>query len=1000
MTAKTLLHYRIVEQLGRGGMGIVYRAIDTKLNREVALKLLPPDRLADPVNKQRFLREAQAASALNHPNIITIHEINSDGDVDFIAMEYVRGQTLHEILQERRLSLDEALRYAVQIAGALTAAHSAGIIHRDLKPGNIMVREDGLVKVLDFGLAKLDRPPESGGKPATDETVTGPLTAVGTTVGTAAYMSPEQSLGTDVDARSDIFSFGVLLYEMFSGRRPFSGSTQSELLRSLHFAQPAALKSLRSEVPEDLDRLVSKTLEKNPELRYQTMAALTRDLTAIAGLPSQGISGGLPVGKVSTRPAAGTKEKWSKIASNRVRRSPIAAALVLAAVLAAAFVGWRLMRSAAHEPSPEALRWYQEGVNALRDGTYYKASKALAQAVSLDDQFSLAHARLAEAWLELDYSDKAREEMLRAMPLGSTPSVGRSDTLYLQAIHLTLTGDSAGAVDKYREIVARAPGPEKFNAYVDLGRAYEKNEKPKDAIQSYLEATRHHPEYPSAFLRLGILYGRQQDQAKAEAAFQSAESLYRSLSNIEGATEVLYQRAVLATRLGKGKDAQLLLERALDMARSAGNSHQEIMVLLQLSTATLRNNDATQAERYATDAIELGRTNGLEILTTQGLINLGNAYFIRGEHDKAVLHFTQAVDYAHRYKAQRTEARALLSLGSLRIQSGETADGLKNVEQALTFYLAGGYQKETAQALILTGRARRRQGDYDAAFHAFDQQLQLARKVGDQSQVALSEEGLGSVLLAQERFPEALAHFREQNRVSRLISDQVAIGYSLLNMGDSLWALGRYAEATALFDEASALANRPGGYQSLQAGLDQAQAEIALSQRRFAAAKEASRQLLARKGLGTDSAIEIRCVLGVAQAFSGERSQAVASTQEAVSLAEKAGIPALMSMSLLANSEALAEAGNGAKAVPTALAAQEKFSHAGKPESEWRSWAVAARSAASLGDVSHAQEYAAKAAAILAGLEQRWNADDFKSYLARLDVQYERSRIARISRNK
>jgi serine/threonine protein kinase len=223
MVDRTISHFEILEKLGEGGMGVVYKARDTHLDRFVALKVLPPERVADPERKRRFVQEAKAASALNHPNIITIHDIAQESGIDFIVMEYVPGKTVDELIPRKGMRLNKALKVAVQIADALAAAHTAGIIHRDLKPGNVMVTEDGRVKVLDFGLAKLTEIVAPGEDEATRTLK--PATEEGAILGTVAYMSPEQAQGKPVDARSDIFAFGSLLYEMVAGRRAFQSDT-------------------------------------------------------------------------------------------------------------------------------------------------------------------------------------------------------------------------------------------------------------------------------------------------------------------------------------------------------------------------------------------------------------------------------------------------------------------------------------------------------------------------------------------------------------------------------------------------------------------------------------------------------------------------------------------------------------------------------------------------------------------------------------------------------
>jgi len=216
MIGRRLLHYEITEKLGAGGMGVVYKARDRHLDRFVALKVLPPDRVSDPERKRRFAQEARAASALNHANIVIVHDIDEADDVHFIAMEYVEGKVLGDLIGHKGLPLGQALKYAVQIADALASAHAKGIIHRDLKPNNVMVTPDGIVKVLDFGLAKLAEDPVA----ETEPTQTLPMTQEGQIVGTVAYMSPEQAQGRKVDSRSDVFAFGSVLYEMLVGEPP------------------------------------------------------------------------------------------------------------------------------------------------------------------------------------------------------------------------------------------------------------------------------------------------------------------------------------------------------------------------------------------------------------------------------------------------------------------------------------------------------------------------------------------------------------------------------------------------------------------------------------------------------------------------------------------------------------------------------------------------------------------------------------------------------------
>jgi len=266
----TLGPYEILSLIGAGGMGEVYRARDPRLNREVAIKVLPADRVGDEDRRRRFVQEAHAASALNHPHIVTIHEIESANGNDFIVMEYVRGKSLDALIPRHGMRLGEVLRIAIPVADALAAAHARGIIHRDLKPANVMVGTDGAVKVLDFGLAKLIGREEADEAELT-HTADVALSVPGTMAGTAAYMAPEQATGGRVDARSDIFSFGAMLYEMVTGVRAFAGPSTADTLAAVLRAQPKLPTTLVPGVPPDLEKVILRCLRKDPERRFQHM---------------------------------------------------------------------------------------------------------------------------------------------------------------------------------------------------------------------------------------------------------------------------------------------------------------------------------------------------------------------------------------------------------------------------------------------------------------------------------------------------------------------------------------------------------------------------------------------------------------------------------------------------------------------------------------------------------------------------------------------------------
>jgi serine/threonine protein kinase/Tfp pilus assembly protein PilF len=981
--------YTIEAQLGAGGMAEVYLADDAKLDRKVAIKFLPLYLEADSVSKKRLIREARAAAKLDHPNICSIYEIAEEDDRSYIVMQYVEGETLGSRLAREPLDLREAGDIAYQVADALAEAHSQGIIHRDIKPQNVMITPRSQVKVLDFGLAK--RFEVEGRDLAGTETET-LLSAPGLIVGTAPYMSPEQAKGSRVDARSDLFSLGAVLYECVTGKTPFSGETAMEIRAQVIHVHPVAPSQVNPDVSPGLDALILKAIAKEPKARYQSASDFRKDLRALReGAPLEDHIKTRPISlKGYTAKASAFTSVSQALRQPRVFIPAVSVVVVLAAILIIA--GWKTKPNV---PSAEATRWYEAGTNAMRNGSYYQASKALQRAVETDDHFALAHARLAEAYTELDYADKANHEILRARALVHDLSpLPQLDSLYLEAITHTVLRENSAAIESYKAIAGQVADPAKPQALVDLGRAYERNDETDKAKESYTKAIQLAPSDAAAFLRLGGLCGQQQEFKCAEEAFGKAEKLYHDLGDFEGVTEVVYQRGLLLKTSEKTHDARIQLEQALKLTQTTGSIYQQVRALLALSSVAATEGQTAEAEQHANQAISLAQGNRIENQATSGLIWLGNSFLLRGDYEAAEKYYQQGLELARRDNGRHNEALALVQLGSLRMQQRKTDEALRYIEQALPFFQQARNRKELSQVLMLQGRAKRDKGDYAAALVAFKEQLQLGEQAGDVAQMAQAHEEIGSVLDDGEDYGQALQHFDRSYELNKSLQAEVYVGYAAMHRASVLWQIGRYQEAKDALAEVVRLAQRDDGdYKPLMASVHMIRGLMEASAWRSREAKAESNQALALSGTHSKlTIIQAKTTISLAQVRftfgAGARRASIPLCEDALALATKTGDQLTISTASLACAETRLTNREAQPALEMALRAQQIFSTYGQLDSEWRAWLIAASATHQLRDETRTREYAANAKDRLAKLEQKLGAEVYKGYLSRQDVQH------------
>jgi tetratricopeptide (TPR) repeat protein len=934
--------YRILGPLGRGGMGQVYEAEDTELHERVALKTLLPEIAADSGMIARFKREIQLARKIGHANVCRVFDLarhpadgSSPNPALFLTMEFLEGGTLAQrIDREGRIAPAEALRLIVQMADALDAAHRAGIIHRDFKPGNVMLvpGERGAV-VTDFGLAR-----SVGISGDTTATASGQL------VGTIDYMAPELFTGSPATPAADQYALALVAYKMVAGTLPFQSDSPLAAVVRRAGQRPPSVREALPELDPAWDHALARALDPDPSRRFATCSQF---VDALRGR-SQSVTVSLP----------------------RLTRRKAAAAIAASLLLLAAPFAWHAWQHARMRPSPEAETLYQQGAADLHAGAYFAATKALGQAVALAPHFTLAHARLAEAWVGLDLTEKATQEMLIARR-EDLSALSRVERLQVEAIDFTVTRDFPKAVAKYEEILASSDTGS--DRYVDLGRACENAGRPDKAMQNYRKAAEGPEHNPAAWLLLGVLYSRS-DTPKSEHAFQEAERLYQLSNNLEGLTELALQRGVAAGAHEQFAASAAYLTRALETSRLAGNVHQEVAVKLRMSITAFQAGDAAAAEQYAREALDTARINRIDSLAVRGLNTLGRAYVRKGDLAGAEAYYQQSLTLARNANLGRLTAVNLLSLASLH-DGRDRGRAEQEAAEALNFYRGNGYPKEASQCLTIMARTHIAADERGTALDLYRQASEAAGQSHDPLSVALAEESIALVLLDEERYPESLLHFQRDLQLSP--TDEMR-GYAALNAAQVLWRLGRYTEAADAFGTVEAVAAK---FTPLRIRLLRARAGMALSQERFPEAGDLAAAGLALAAPGKDESIrrDLLRIQGVALVATRQTAKGLALCRQALE-AVAAGRESDMAEARLGLAQALIQSSNRPAALETLRGHEPDAAH--YPESRWRFLAVMTQAAPS---------DAALAQSALEDLQRMWGENVFRLYLTRPDI----SRLAR-----
>jgi tetratricopeptide (TPR) repeat protein len=942
--------YRILNIIGRGGMGEVYEARDELLQETVALKTLRVDAQKENIVRH-FQREVQLARKVTHPNVCRLFETGvregSGGapDLPFFTMELLEGETLStRIRRTGGLPRQEAFRIAVQMAEGLEAAHEAGIVHADFKSGNVLLalgRRGERAVITDFGLARIDPswvPP--------DETRT--IATEGQPAGTMAYMSPEQMTGGTVTAASDIYSFGIVLFEMATGKLPFDlRNPMRGVVQRVSGEGSAARAALKLDTHWQTG--IDRCLEPEPARRFASAGDLADWFR---------------------------EARWHMPARHWTRRE-LARAIAVGAAALACMSGLWLWTHQPYRPQPAALAWYQKGAAAMHSMTYEAARRAFEQAVAADTEFAVARAGLAQSYEELDYSDQAKESMLRAAALAQETRLDGRDALRVRALQYLVARDYERAAPLFQRLEQEAGPQEKAAAALESGWLAQRRDDTEGAAAAYERALKIDPGYAAAKLRLGSILGRRREVEEALAAFREAEKLYAAGSNYEGVTEALLQQASLLNRSSRSKEAMPVIDRALGIAATVENPYQQIRLRLLQGVAFRYLGDSTRAVEIARQTIEAATAARMDNLAATGLMDLGNSYLFAGDPASAEPAFRKALDLATRGRVGAGKARAQISLASLCEQQHRPREAIEFIQASLPFYRQAGYRLEFVNSMTLLGSVQTQLAQFREGSRTLQEALGAVLQLQDSRSESLIRQRLGLALRNQGSWPQALGEFEREKGAW-------ALGYS----AELYWLLGRGSEAEQAFQQLEKLLEKSPNRQVLF-DLRIHEARMAYGEGRLKDASVLARRVAIDSPSGEEDTQTARLVEWLVATHAQTGSTEAASGSEIVNWFEKAGLPGEAAAARLDVAQALllaVRSAKEAKASAGKLASEALSFYEPRDiwESVWRAHWIAARSAA---DPAQAEAHRAQARAALGRLRTLWPPGTVEQYLQRPDLR-------------